>query len=356
MMFDYFTNSQPPLNLGIKQYGSFRIFKEYYERVLKGLETYAASRDWVVNGKHILVRMINENFKSFGMDDLIYYKIIIDQLERTTRFLGFASIYNKGEWIYNNSYNNSIELYYKTDDMVKIFELERTWRSLIPLEVIYTDNLIIDFPFINTNVMKPNVFIYKINPALLMLQYKKWGEERIKNNRDPDPGTFINQFITPKLFYSYLDYTLFNNFSRILIDKDFKPRFINTTPIGIQDYSGHILRTYQEYIKDYKDQKINIDRTLQNLPLFLKNGYQCLNISSIGFRRQNIWLKYYLRVKSLITIKELLGNKGMETNTLMFADKINANKEYLNYNLTLPDNTNRLMINDFKKDIELVFK
>lgn len=341
-MIDYFYKQDIPVDNGTRNFSSFRIPKEYYTREMERITRYAYQREYIINGSHILSRLIKASFIDFFMDDLVFYKILEDKVPYIHKMLGFASIYNKGSWHYNNSYLGSSELFYWKDEMIKIFEIRDTWEDLTPIEILYTDNSTFDFPFINTNIKKENIFIYKINISLLIMQYKIWGEKRIRIGLEPTVSTFINSFIYPKLLISYIDNTLLNHFCSLINNFNSKLEFKNTMPIGISDYTGPITKTYKDIINTYTNKKINIDKILLNIPVMFKNSmYDVLNVSDVGIRIQCEWIRWFIRIQYSNSIVNLLGPQGELANTHLFSGDLNEWKEFKNKNLTLPNNTKK---------------
>lgn len=354
-MLDYFFNNMNPLNFGIKNYSELRIVNDYYNRVLNTLSTYADKREYIINNKHVLIRLIKECFVDFNMDDLIFYKHVEERTNYVHKLLGFSSRYNKGEWIYNDSYEGAAEHYYHSDEMIKIYDIKSIWHLLDAIEIIYTDNEIFDFPFINT-IKKNNTFIYKINSSLFLLQYKLWGEERLKKDLLVNPGTFINSFIYPKILKSYLDHTCINYLDKLLDNEKEIFEFKNTTPLGISNYNKDITKAYLSFINDYRNKKIHVDKILLNMPMiFSANGYELLNLKDVDIRRQNVWLKYFTRIKHCNMLMKIFEYQGLLTNTNLISSLKNDFKEYKNLSLTLPDKTKKETLDWFNNQIEKLY-
>lgn len=356
-MITYFEEKFKNLNLGLINCPTMAYAKNIYNNDLIKISFYAIERNWIVNGKHPLVRFIkkfNFNNEHINLPILVKFNIIKESSEYIGRGIGFCNKYNQGQWFYNESYSGVSELFLIEDNFFSLSELDK-WKDLNPIEVIYTDNLTFDLPFINQNIRKDNIIIYKINGVLLMLQYLKWTEDRIRFGLDIDPGYFINSFLSPKILRSYLDYTLLNIFNKLITDKNYEIEFINTLPISIHDLTKKIKSNYIYAIDKFVNKRILLSRSLSSIPLLFKDNILEIITNYPDTRRQSLWLKYFIKSHEMNIVKNILGEQGKEFNNSIFSGLNNEYKEFKNHNIVLPENTNKKIKEVFDNNITLLY-
>lgn len=355
-MINYFENKFKNLNLGILSVPYMDYIKNIYLNDIDKIALYSLDRKWLVNGKHPLIRFIKkfELPLDVKLPILTTFNIVKENSEYIGRSIGFCNKYNKGEWFYNESYNGAAELYLIEDEFFNLADLDK-WENLTSIEVIFTDNTIIDLPFINMNVKKNNIIIYKINGVLLMHQYLKWAENKLRYQQDIDPGYFINSFLMPKIIKSYLDYTLINILNNLIIDQNYELVFKNTLPISIHDLSKKLKNNYLYVIERFCNKKVMVSKTLSSIPLLFKDNLLELITSFPDTRRQSLWLKYFIKSHEMNIIKNILGPNGIEFNNSIFSGINNEYKEFQNQNITLPSNSNNNIKNLFNLNLSLLY-
>lgn len=348
-MWDIFNPRRITINKGKIFNEDIRYTREYYNSVIDKIVKYRIQYDWFLNSKNTLTRLVHRMIDPTGLTDFEYFRIVEDNGYDIARELLLGTRYNKASWYMNNTFKGSRELYYVDFTPIDLTKVPANWRSFEPLEVLYTDNEVFEFTVPDSMVENNITVIYKINIFKLFLQYKYWLASRKMLELDTGINRYIAQYVYPKSLYSYLDYTLWNIYSRLVLNKDYVIQFENNMPFSITDYTKKMKKGMLAYLNKYENTKSSIDQILQGIPAITKDSmYDVLRLADSSFTIQGLWLALLARTEDVYRILLLLGSNGKIANT----EYIGGIKRYVrklkNSGSTLPLNTPP----DIKRKIE----
>lgn len=347
-MLELFTKKLPPIFQGITVNQDLKFIREYYRGVVDKVLKFREEQIWVVKGEHILNRFLKQFISPEGFSDLEYFKMVDRYAESITRELQFSSKYNTGVFHFNNMYKGSTEAYYVKKNLLDLTTVSTEWKYFRPLKVIYTDNRVFDIDVPDMMYNKDIRFIFEIDVFQLLFHYKYWTEYRKFNNLDYSTEIYLGCFLLPSILGSYLDYTCWNIFSKLVTDKTYEPVFRNRLPFSITDYSRRLAKGYLEYVERYQGTKNTYDKVLENVPM-ITNG-TAINFLQLGdsfYPRQVLWLPLLSRMGSFITLLELGGHNGIIANTDLTSKVKRYVRQLLNYENLLPVNTPKHIEREF---------
>lgn len=347
-MLELFSRKLPPIFQGITVNQDLKFIREYYNGVIEKVINYREENVWFVKGEHILNRFLKQFLRPEGFNDLDYFKMVDKYSESITRELQFSSKYNTGVFHFNNMYKGSTEAYYVKKKLIDLSTVSTEWKTFRPLKVLYTDNKSINIDVPDMMYTKEVRLIIEIDVFKLLFHYKYWVESRNFKDLDSSTESYLGCFLLPSLLGSYLDYSCWNIFSKLIVDKNFEPNFRNRLPFSITDYSRRLAKGYLEYVERFRGTKNSFDKILENIPMIASsNAVEFLQLGEIFYTRQVLWLPLLSRMGCLISLLELTGYNGAIANTDITSKVKRYIRQLLNYENLLPNNTPKHIEREF---------
>lgn len=352
MMYDIFAPKRKGIFKGNMFNNDINYCREYYKSVIDKIVNYRIEHEWFWPNKNIMSRYIAQMIDPNNLTDFEYFKIIDSNAEDKARVLQMATPYNKGEWMYNNTFKGSREIFYVDATMGNLQEVPRNWKKYNPLEVIYTDNHTLDFTSPDPLVDNQVTIVYRVKAFQLFMQYKYWKTARYMMGLPTDINKYIGQYVYPKMLYSYLDYTLWNIYNSIAFDKSYKIEFENNMPFSVSDYSTKIKNGLMEYVKRFEDTKSPIDHYLWNVPsLINQNAFETLRMPLSSYTLQSMWLPLICRTEDIYKILTVLGANGITANTDYTSEIKRYIRKVRNSGSMLPYNTPRDIVRHVERNL-----
>ena len=245
-------------------------------------------------------------------------------------------------------YKGSTEAYYVKKKLIDLSTVSTEWKTFRPLKVLYTDNKSIDIDVPDMMYTKEVRLIIEIDVFKLLFHFKYWVESRNFKDLDSSTESYLGCFLLPSILGSYLDYSCWNIFSKLIVDKNFEPNFRNRLPFSITDYSRRLAKGYLEYVERFRGTKNSFDKILENIPMIASsNAVEFLQLGEIFYTRQVLWLPLLSRMGCLISLLELTGYNGVIANTDITSKVKRYIRQLLNYENLLPNNTPKHIEREF---------
>ena len=355
----YYTNNDT--SYPIKKYTKFDYIASRYRKDLNKVIDYYMNKDRAVNNSHILNRLITLIAPNINMSDTQYFEIVETTNVYIAKQFDIVSNINSGKihenlFIGNNSYE--ILLYKETD--IDLFEFSNNWRTYQSVKAIYNEDTALDFnvPFNNKDYIVPMLSIFEIDITAMLMQYKYWALERIKNDHSTNANVFISQIVLPNMLPSLLDFALYNRYRSLLNNEPIED-FNIRQPFILTDYSKGIDNIYKKVIKDTKNTSMEVDHLYETIPMiYVKNAYELLHVTNKYYTKQSEWVLVLSRIPIIKDTLVNLGARGIAKNKTIInrlayrLKEIERSKtiEHKLDNLTYIE-TNYLIDLDYIKDI-----
>lgn len=356
-MIRYFTSKKIGLNTPIKKYTRFDYIRNRYLSELNKLKEYYRTREIFIDNKHILAKLVDLLDASLTIDINKYYEIIDTQAPYIARQLGLVSNISNGTIFENIFYKgNSYEIINSVTTDILVFELEKKWKDKECLKVTYTDETDLDFHLLNGSKPKnkTSLTVFELDIPLMMMMYRGWAKERLKNGMNTSSQAFIATIVLPNALDNMLDLTLFNRFIKLTNDeyiKDFRIKH----PIPVLDYSYGVDKIYKEVIKDVYNNNIYLDQMLSTIPVMVNNNTKdALHINRPFPNRQSEWVIWVSRVYYIGFILDTLGRRGIRKNLDIFNTLPYLIKELKNRSTNVYSMLNDTLLVEFEKNIETI--
>lgn len=347
-MLELFNRKLPPIFQGITVNQDLKYIREYYNGVLNKVIEFRSEHTWLVKGEHILNRMLKQFLRPEGFNDLDYFKMVDRYAESISRELQFTSKYVTGNWHSNNMFKGSLEAYYVKKNIIDLTGMQNKWRDFRPIKVIYTNNKAFDIEVPDMMYSKDVRMIVEIDIFQLMFHYKYWVEMRNFKDQDSSSEAYLGCYLLPSLAGSYIDYSCWNIFSRLVTDRTYEPIFRNRMPFSVTDYSRRLTKGYLEYVDRFRGTKNTFDKILENIPMVTyTNAIEFLQLAEGFYTRQALWLPLFCRLGCLGTLLELTGHNGIIANTDITSKVKRYIRQILNYENMLPSNTPKHIEREF---------
>ena len=311
----YYTNDDT--SYPIKKYSKFEYIASRYLKDLNKVIDYYRNRERAVNNKHILNRLISLIAPNINLSDEQYFEIV----ERTAIFITkqFDIVSNKNSGkIHENLFigRNSYEVLIYKNTEIDLFTFKEEWKDYQSIKCIYSEDTALDYnvPFNNKEYVIPMLSIFEIDVSALLMQYKYWALDRLKNEESTNINVFISQIALPNMLPSLLDFALYNRYVSILNNVPIESYTINQ-PFVLTDYSPGIDKIYKKIVKDTKNTSIFINQLYKTIPLVSnKNVYELLRISNRYYTKQSEWVLILARIPVIKDTLVNLGPRGISKN------------------------------------------
>jgi hypothetical protein len=225
--------------------------------------------------------------------------------------LDISTSINRGKILEESIIENSNTLIYSTNYDYDQFDLENTWMDYTSLKVVYHDGfgLGLNHP---TNIGElVTLSVFEIDLKLLMIQYKYWSLDRLKNDLSTDPSIFVYTFILTNLIPYYLDISIMNRF----FNYETKPVIKTTNTFSIRENTFKVNKELKSLNKRLMKKRMYYEEFLKSIPLVKYDTlYDMLRTPYNTINTNNRWCYFISKSEVLIDIIEFLGNKGIKGN------------------------------------------
>jgi len=320
-MFNLFTNSKKLTEhqFTIKQYSRLDFIKRRYKSELLRIKEYYRNRERVTSNSHMLNKLIQLIVPNIELSDINYLKIVSADAIYYARHFGLINNNSFGSYKENMFYNsNSIEVLYYVENYIDILNLKNNWKELVPIKCVYNEDTDLDFyvPYGKKDYTSLHMSVYEVDIIMLMMQYKYWALERIKNNDGISPNTFLTMVVFPNMMDSILNISLFNRF--IMLSKGISPdSFKYDHPFHVIDMSYDIDIVLSDIIDDLQYENIYIEQLLSTLFSITEDEQDMLDVLRINkqfFTRQSESILWISRTRYIKELLVFLGAKGLAKN------------------------------------------
>ncbi len=306
--------SEPPRQLP----KSLPYFVSSYYNNLYELEYYYRTRNFSIKRPNPFISLIHDMSIYMDKDVFELYDILTEVHIHLSNKFGFVSSANIGKGLTNVIFDNVAEIFIVEEyDDVNLLELEDNWRDLKPIKVISTDNLnlIISHPYGVS--LQASFVIYKVNIVELVLQYKLWMIERVKNNDNIDIAIYLHQYPFLSIIDSLNKYTYYNNLFFYLNNKYELETLYDKNVGGLTNLDNFLYRANNEYkkiilkqrYKDYYDfakRVLIMDKTIDELNRF---------VSYVD--NENMWVYMLAMLNNLSSITDYIKKDREFTNDIL---------------------------------------
>ena len=221
-MFRLFTDQVPNPNRNIV-FPAWRYINEKIQQNLAVLIRYYRSVEEPIPNQNIIARILNDTFIDPTLDTLTYVEEVEKSKDRLNQY-GIVSNRNLGH-VFNKGYTGSNEMFYSVQNQLFLYNISSTWRKLVPLRMVYTNNSNLDYEIRYGKMVSKDYTIFEIDYVKLMVMYKEWCLNRMQSRFEINPNTFISQYVFPNMLTESINIILFSR----LID-----RFYNVDNQSIQ--------------------------------------------------------------------------------------------------------------------------
>lgn len=355
-MFNFFTTTPSGIEYTVKKYYKFEYIKRRYLYEVNKIKEYYRSRDRAVTNTHILTRLVSILAPNCNSDDFEYFKIVDTEAKYISRQFNIVSNISKGKVFENELYGgNSYEtiLYTQTDLNLDILKL--TWMNETPLRCIQTTSTDVNFSFPYTNVKlnKPTYSVFELNINLMLMMYKYWCIERLRNDMSINANVFVATYVLPNTIDSMLDMGIMNRFLALSNNNKVSSEVFNPHPFNILNYSSGIDEILKSILRDVRGEKIYLEQLLKSIPgICSKDMLSVIKLSNKYYTRQSKWVLWSSRIKSIRQLLYILGKKGRSMNKseitkLPYIFKTIKNRDS-DLEMVLPE----FVYNEFKGEVE----
>jgi len=316
-MFKYFIKNMDMLEYPVKEYSKFDWIKRKYLFELEKIKTYYRQRERVIDNKLILPRLIDLLARDPFMDDIEYFKKVSYNADYIAKQLNIVNNLNFGEVLENEIYNSgSYEILLCVTNELNLFELEDNWIELEPLRIIKTDNYNLDMNpvFDKIDFYMPNLTIFEIDIPQLMMMYKYWSKERIRNDRSTDPNVFIPTYVYPNILNNLLDLTIYNRYINIFKNETMD-NLDNPHPFLIIDYTDKLDSILSKALHDTMNHNIPLAQLLNVIPVMNNTSmFYGLQLHKDIFNTQSYWVLVVARANYILDLLKIMGHNGIKRN------------------------------------------
>ena len=360
-MLDIFLTKSPLLHYPLKKWPKWDYVKRVLLRELDRITEYYQGRSKHVNNNHILSRLVKFLTPDTNLPVSDFFRIVDDTGSNVVRQFDFVTNSWKGKVLNNIFYKDEKVIFLYSSDDFNIFEVANKWKSLSPIRLIYTNEQIIDYyQFDNT---KQNTYttinVLEVNVSLMLVMYKYWAKERIKNEESTNANFFIAQIILPNMAKTSIDIILFNRFHNLyynnIITTSSEEMYMTRHPFHVIDLHRIIDSIYKDVIDKVKYNSIPIEQLLLTIPtIYQSNMIDVLFINLPYATRQSEWVIWVSRIKYISFILDILGDKGITRNKPMLNSLPSYIRMLKNRSTDIESQLPQEMLNDIEYHIEKI--
>ena len=321
-MFRLFTDQVPNPNRNIV-FPAWRYINEKIQQNLAVLIRYYRSVEEPIPNQNIIARILNDTFIDPTLDTLTYVEEVEKSKDRLNQY-GIVSNRNLGH-VFNKGYTGSNEMFYSVQNQLFLYNISSTWRKLVPLRMVYTNNSNLDYEIRYGKMVSKDYTIFEIDYVKLMVMYKEWCLNRMQSRFEINPNTFISQYVFPNMLTESINIILFSR----LIDRFYNvdiPKTKITYPFYLIDVTADIDKVINLFIKENKNRRLDVEKIINTFPNTTedKSTLDIVRLSEYRFLQQSNWILWLSRLPWIKFLIDFLGDIGKKYNI----DLINNLQKY----------------------------
>lgn len=316
-MLDIFLNQPSTIHYPLKYWSKWDYIKRMTLRELQRITNYYSRRSRFVNNSHLLSNLVKILRPELDLSIVDYFRHVDNVGENISRRFDFVSTSWKGEIREDIFSQNEKVVFLYTNKDIDIFSFPTNWRYMIPIRVLYTNEYRLDYyQYDETReYTTPNILVLEVDINTLLLMYKYWGLERLKNDESINPNYFIAQVVQPKLAIASVDIILFNKFINTFYSVPMESYITYEHPIHLVDTNSYIHGIYRDICRVIKSTKLPLEQLLMTIPtIYNKNMLDVLFINMPYYTRQSEWILWLSRLRYVVFLLDILEEPGIRRN------------------------------------------
>ncbi len=310
---------------------------------------YYRSAEEPVPNQNLLTRLIVNTLPDITLSTLAYVEQLELKLDHITRF---GIVDNKSGVVFSQGFSANQEIFYSVQKQTYYYNIENTWRKLVPLRIVYTNNSILDYEIRYGKMGSKDFTIYELDYIQLMLMYREWANIRKRNNVSIKPNIFISQIVLPNMLLNSINIILFNRLIDLFYSLEI-PKADIRYPFFLINVEKDVDMIYKEFIKSYSNRRLSIETILSTIPKVDRNTsmLQELRISDFRFTYLNKWLFWFLRLRYIRFLIDFLSVNGQKYNLEHIRIMQKYFLEYQSDKVPLPNNVSKENVDTIKRYI-----
>ena len=298
------------LNYPVKEYNTFITLNKYYSREIRKVTYYYTKQiTRFVKSEHILVRLLKYIDVRYSNDLLDFNHKLSEVAPIISRHFDFSSNINIGRVFKNALYDDSFEIFLYTENYFDVFQFSENWKTSTPIRVIKSSLTDLDFSFPSQtkSFTSDQFFIYELDIIKLYTQFIHWQNSKLTKGENPSPEVFIATFILPSLISQIINYSLYNRYMKISLNREIIKQ-PTRHPIIFLDYSTKIDNCLKYISNELKDTRIYFRELLDTIPNF-STSYtsEIISLESRFFTIQCEWVLWIARIDDIVNFFKLMG-------------------------------------------------
>lgn len=316
-MFNLFLTKEHPINYAVKKYATFEYISRRYLAELTKIILYYRNRTGAVDNTNIFSRIITLASPDIDLNIGDYFKYTDANVDYITRQFKLTSNISMGI-VHNNIFykDNEYTIIRHINTDINISKLKDNWINRSPIRVIYTTETDIDFYILDKHKI-PNdttITIVEIDTTLMLLMYRYWTKERLKEDRSINPNYFVYNIVLPNTIKTMLDIVLFNRLRKLYYKESMKDFRIHH-PFNVLDYSSNIDRMYRLVLDNIVNTPAPLEQILYTIPTMVyPTMLNALYINSPIYNKNSEWVIWIARLEYIVFLLDLLGERGISRN------------------------------------------
>lgn len=306
-------------NYPIKSYSRMDYIRRRCQYELDRIMNYYYNREASTNNNHLISRLVHNLSDTYNIDPMKVYREVNNNKDYVARVMKITSDISFGE-VHNNILykNNSKEVFVSVDNFINPYTFREKWMDYVPIRVVYTDELNIDFYNFDGSKEKQeeSITVVEIDINILMLMYNYWSLERLKNDKSTNTNTFVKTVVLPKMMGSCLDLTIWNRYINIFYNNDMYLGYSQHHPFHVIDFRNEIDNILRKIVKDTSNVNMDFNNLINYVPTIYNNKMiNTLLLNRSYYTRQSEWTIWASRIKYIEAILDIAGSAGIRRNT-----------------------------------------
>ncbi len=296
----------------------WRVIKDNFLVDLDKVQTYYRHSSRRVKSNNQLTRIIKHLNIKTSLSIYTFLEVVDATYKFSIKTQGVSSSIHQGKLIEGLIKNNDTSVVIDANFEINLFNIKKIWKTQIPLRPIRTDSQDINLAHPTDMLLESSLTVYELDTRLMMVMYKYWVEDQIKNDGSTDPSSFVYNYVITNSIPIFLDLSIINRFLSPSIEKI---PFIKVHPFVIRDQTTALNNTLRYMQKKLKKRNTYYEELLANIPtVYSKDSFSLIQDKESFINRQNIWSHFIARGDLLIKLIYFLGPKGVDKNHKHFLD------------------------------------
>lgn len=316
-MFEFFLNKDYPIQHAIKKYTMFEYITRRYQAEITKITLYYRNRYRATNNTNLFNRIITLMSPDLELDIADYFKYTDANTKYITRQFDFTSNISMGKVHENVFYaNNEYVIINHVDTDINIFKLREDWINKTPIRIIYTNETDLDFYVLDKKkeTLDTTITIVEVNTTLMLMMYRFWAINQIKEGRATNPNYFVATILLPNMIKTMVDHVLFNRLRKLFYGEKIRNFDINH-PFNVIDYSSRVDGIYRNVLDDIHNVSAPLEKVLYTIPTIIyPTIIDALFINRPIYTRRSEWAIWVARLEYMLFLIDLLGEKGVARN------------------------------------------